>query len=246
MQVSLDGEVTGDFCFYFCLYTFQYFAIFFFSENVPFMNGEKRTVPGRCSAATSKSNTYCFCTTTRRKRLVVFLKGGRKDTEQSYKTSCRGESGKKSSEKECEGPGQPATSDCTLPTDTSCCTHKLHKPTTLLAPYRATQPSAQATRKKMKQKNQQVQLRTNSTKTFGSSHEGRPPSPSRFRRATHRDSVISPTAQPRSSTLPGEEAGPNGTLYTQKLVINSFISPEGLPPLTSLSSPAPQATPFFL
>lgn len=29
MQVSLDGEVTGDFCFNFCLYTFQNFANFF-------------------------------------------------------------------------------------------------------------------------------------------------------------------------------------------------------------------------
>ena len=94
--------------------------------------------------------------------------------------------------------------------------------------------------------NQQVQLRTNSTETVGSSHEGTPPSQSRLRHATHRDSVISPTAQPRSSALPGEEAGPNGTLYTQKLVINNFISPEGSPSLTSLSSPAPQATPFFL
>lgn len=81
MQLPLDGEVRGDLCFYFCLYSFQYFAVPLpLRGKVVFWGKVLKgpcTMPGQSPAVTSKSNTYCFCITTRRKRLAAFLKGGR-------------------------------------------------------------------------------------------------------------------------------------------------------------------------
>ena len=73
------------------------------------------TMPGQSPAVTPKSNTYCLCITTRRKRLAAFLKGGR---IQSRATKPVAEVGAEGSHLgECEG--LPATQDRpSLPTDT--------------------------------------------------------------------------------------------------------------------------------
>ena len=200
MQLSLDGEVRGDLCFYFCLYSFQYFAV------PPPLRGKVAfggkvlkgpcTMLGQSPAVTSKSNTYCFCITTRRKRLAAFLKGGR---IQSRATKPVAEVRAEGSHLgECEG--LPATQDRPRSAHRHLPTCTASQANTLTG---ATQPWAQATQKTTTKK-KQAQLRTSPTKTFGSTQEGRPPSQSRFPRATHRGTATPPTAKPRFSCSQGK------------------------------------------
>jgi len=244
MQLSLDGEVRGDLCFYFCLYSFQYFAV------PPPLGGkvafggkvlkEPCTMLGQSPAVTSKSNTYCFCITTRRKRLAAFLKGGR---IQSRATKPVAEVRAEGSHLgECEG--LPATQDRPRSAHRHLPTCTASQANTLTG---ATQPWAQATQKTTTKK-KQAQLRTSPTKTFGSTQEGRPPSQSRFPRATHRGTATPPTAKPRSSCSQGktpvqmaQDASPNGTLFTQKPVQTILFHQKAhhLPPLSHLQHHRP-------
>ena len=245
MQLSLDGEVRGDLCFYFCLYSFQYFAV------PPPLGGkvafggkvlkEPCTMLGQSPAVTSKSNTYCFCITTRRKRLAAFLKGGR---IQSRATKPVAEVRAEGSHLgECEG--LPATQD--RPRSAHRHLHSF----TSQHPHRSNPAlSSGHTENHHQKKASTAQNKPNQDFWLNSGRQASLPEqiptchPQR-----HSDTTYS---KAQVLLFPGEDASPNGTrrqskwhLVHPKACPNNFIPSESSPSPTSLSSPAPQAMPFL-
>lgn len=193
-------------------------------------------MPGQSPAVTSKSNTYCFCITTRRKRLAAFLKGGRIQSR-AYKPAAevRVEG---SHLAECEG--LPATQDRPRSAHRHLHLHSF----TSQQPHRSNPALSSGRTENHHQKRASTAQNKPNQDFFGSTQAGLLPEqiptchPER-----HSDSTTAKPRSPCSQGTPVQMAPRSPKSLSKQFYSNQEAHP--LPPLSLISSTTGHAFFFF-